>query len=60
MELIIGAGLFLTGLIINKKNKIMKTKLSFKQAFMPGLIAAGVSTVVNAILFFIFKRQVLL
>ena len=33
----------------------MKTKLSFKQAFMPGLIAAGVSTVVNAILFFIFK-----
>ena len=33
----------------------MKTKLSFKQAFMPGLIAAGVATVVNAILFFIFK-----
>lgn len=33
----------------------MKTKLSFKQAFMAGLMAAGLATVVNAILFFIFK-----
>ncbi len=32
----------------------MTTKLNFKQAFMAGLMAAGVATVVNAILFFIF------
>lgn len=33
----------------------MKTKLSFKQAFMAGLMAAGVATGLNALLFFIFK-----
>ncbi len=33
----------------------MKTKLSFKQTFMAGLMAALVATIVNAILFFIFK-----
>jgi len=33
----------------------MTTKLNFKKAFMAGLIAAGVATLVNAILFFIFK-----
>lgn len=32
----------------------MTTKLNFKQAFMAGLMAAGVATVLNAILFFIF------
>ena len=35
----------------------MKTKLSFKQAFMAGLMAAGVATGLNALLFFIFKAQ---
>ena len=33
----------------------MTTKLNFKQAFMAGLMAAGAATVVNALLFFIFK-----
>lgn len=33
----------------------MKTKLAFKQAFMAGLMAAGVATGLNALLFFIFK-----
>lgn len=33
----------------------METKLNFKQAFTAGLKAAGVATLVNAILFFIFK-----
>jgi hypothetical protein len=32
----------------------MNTKLSFKQIFIAGLIAAGASAVINAILFFIF------
>ena len=32
----------------------MTTKLNFKQSMMAGLMAAGVATVVNAILFFIF------
>jgi hypothetical protein len=35
----------------------MKTKLAFKQAFMAGLMAAGVATGLNALLFFIFKAQ---
>lgn len=33
----------------------MNTKLSFKQIITAGAIAAGVSVVINAILFFIFK-----
>lgn len=34
----------------------MTTKLNFKQAFMAGLMAAGVATIVNAILFFVFHQ----
>lgn len=32
----------------------MTTKLNFKQAFTAGLMAAGIATVVNAILFLVF------
>lgn len=32
----------------------MTTKLTFKDSFMAGLMAAGAATVVNAILFFVF------
>jgi uncharacterized membrane protein len=35
----------------------MTTKLNFKQSIMAGLTAAGVATVVNAILFFIFHAS---
>ncbi len=33
----------------------MKTKLNFKQIITAGAIAAGVSVIINAILFYIFK-----
>ena len=32
----------------------MQTKLNFKQIFTAGLFAGGVSTILNAVLFFIF------
>ena len=32
----------------------MTTKLTFKDSFMAGLMAAGAATVVNAVLFFVF------